>query len=173
MTGGSWRFDGFTSFGGTLRRGGPGWYEAAGCWDMLETQLMRDWIAKTHEDYGGAGSRPYFWWLDGNHRRERTDGGGCHPHDCPKRNAEVARREALYPNSKGNYTRLFWGLPACWIPGFDVRTAVYESHTEYINRKGLWLDGEEALYHEQQRRIAEEQRRKEEADRKIRHEDQP
>ena len=69
MTGGSWTLDGFTSFGGTLRRGGPGWYEAGACWDILEKQLLRDWIAKTDDDYGGPGTMHCFWWLDGNHRR--------------------------------------------------------------------------------------------------------
>ena len=149
MTGHADLFDGFTGPTQSLYRGGPGWYEAGACWDILESQLMRDWLAQTDPEYGGPGTRPFFWWLDGNHRRERTD-GGVHPHDCPNRNARIAELESQYPHMKGVRTRLYWGLPSAWMPGFDERTAQYETQTEYIARKNLWLPGERELWESQQ-----------------------
>lgn len=162
---------GFTELHQILRRGGPGWYEACACWQILEAQLLRDWLVKTDDEYGGAGSRPFFWWLNGGHKRLRVDGGGPHPHECPRRNARVAELEALYPHRKGEWTRFYWGLPCVWMPGFDDRNAIYETHTQYIERKGLWLDGEKELYAEQQRLEAERKRREEEAKEKLRLED--
>lgn len=149
MTGHCSLLDSFTNYGQSLRRGGPGWYEAAGCWDFCEKQLLHDWLHKKDPEYGGAGSRPFFWWLDGNHRRERTD-GGVHPYDNPARNAKVAEFESQHPHRKGSWTRLWWGYPACWIAEFDTRAAVYETDVEYLTRRNLWLPGERELWESQQ-----------------------
>lgn len=136
--------DGFAAPSVTLRRGTLAVIEAGGAWDVIGHQLLAEWIrAPRHDGSGGPGTRPWFWWYDGGHRRERID-GLPHPFDNPERQALVAEREQEYPHMKGVHTRLYFGLPnSLMVP--DDFAAVYETQAEYIERLNLWLPGEKEL----------------------------
>jgi hypothetical protein len=137
--------------------------ELAGAWQFLAPQLLKEWIHVDPDDryrYGAAGSRPAAWWVyDAPERRRCLN--GTHPHDDPTRQAKINEIENKYPHRSGDFDHLFYGCPNSFMVPADF-TRVYESQFEYLKRLGLLFDGEEALYHEQQRRVAECERRKRE-----------
>ncbi len=56
-----------------------------------------------------------------------------------------------------------YGRPAIYLVPDDY-TRVYESQFAYLKRLNLLFEGEEELYHEQQRRAAEREKREKEAE---------
>lgn len=120
-----------------LRPDGPGWYEACAGWQILQPQIMRDWLQREN----GIGRRPWAWWhIDKRERRLRID-GKPHPHDNHERNALVAERAKNYPNSTANYMKLYYGVPGALMIHDDFE-AEYEEEFEYLERHDLWLPGE-------------------------------
>jgi hypothetical protein len=109
-------------------------------WNELRDSLLAKWIADR------PGTRPWGWWAFDAPERRRTVGGRIHPFDCKKRTLHVAKSDHDF-FWKRAYA-LHWGLPACFIPPFDMDlyadfmrhwpdTKLFEPEWSYLARLDL------------------------------------
>lgn len=116
-------------------------------WSECRSQLLPAWI-RNH-----PGTRPWGWWRhEAPEHRRRVD-GKPHPFEYRPRILYVANSGST-ELQRAAY-RTAWGLPTCFIPGFDDdlhadffrhgctgrESSIFEGEWELLQRHGLLIAG--------------------------------